>query len=295
MKTRMSVPVNDSIPLRRWPNFSLVFGGRRHGSKRLPMRHSGSPDDLGGRRHRPLCCGRHKLLIAAFAVGVGGLIAASNASAAESGSQVHMKAFPVAQVFTFLLLMLGPFKIIGPFSKLTKRADARFTREMALWSTLFSSLALLFAGLLGETFLLKYGVPLPVLALSAGIILFLVALQNILQQFTPPMAQSEGPAVPTPTMSMALTPLAFPTIVTPYGIAALIVFLAFSPDLQSRLVIGAIVVAIMLLNLVAMIVTRHIPRFLGVLLSILGAVLSVVQVALGLQIINNSLKALGTF
>ena len=92
---------------------------------------------------------------------------------------------------------------------------------------------------------------------------------------------------------MAMSPLAFPTIVTPYGIATLIVFLALSPDPQSRLTIGAIVLAIMLLNLIVMILTRHILPVLAVVLPILGAVLGVIQVALGLQIINNSLQALG--
>ncbi len=39
-----------------------------------------------------------------------------------------------------------------------------------------------------------------------------------------------------PTLNIALSPLAFPIIVTPYGIAAIIVFLALSPDLSSKLI-----------------------------------------------------------
>ena len=84
-----------------------------------------------------------------------------------------------------------------------------------------------------------------------------------------------------------------PTIVTPYGIATLVVFLALSPDMHGQLTIGAIVLAIMLLNLIVMIMTRHILPVMGILLPILGAVLGIVQVSLGLQIINNSLRALG--
>jgi len=53
------------------------------------------------------------------------------------------------------------------------------------------------------------------------------------------------------------------------------------------------VLAIMLLNLVVMLLTRHIVRVLLVVLIILGAVLGVVQVALGLQIIFRSLSTLG--
>jgi multiple antibiotic resistance protein len=95
-----------------------------------------------------------------------------------------------------------------------------------------------------------------------------------------------------PSMSMALNPLAFPIIVTPYGIAAVIVFLTFCTDLKSRLDIGIIVLGIMALNLFIMLITRHIYKFLSVFLAILGAILGVVQVALGLNIIYNQLSNL---
>jgi multiple antibiotic resistance protein len=171
----------------------------------------------------------------------------STASAAgATGSQAPAKPVPVSQIFTFLFLMLGPFKILGPFAKITQRADPGLARRIALRATLFSSIALLIAALLGETFLSKYRIPLPVLALAGGILLFLVALQAILQQFTPSSLQ--GDEVTAPTLNMAITPLAL--------------------------------------------MARDILRFLGVFLQILGAVLSIIQVALGLQIINSSLKRL---
>lgn len=240
----------------------------------------------------------HTSLVVALIVGASCLLDANSASATGAVvSQIqmspdHIKQYPVAQIFTFLFLMLGPFKIIGPFAKITRGEDAAFTYRIALLSIAFSSLALLIAALLGEGILSSYGIPLPVLALSGGIILFLVALKSILQKFTPDSEDAAG-TVLKPSMNLALMPLAFPTIVTPYGIAALVVFLALSPDLEGRLIIGAVVLAIMLLNLIVMIMTRHILPAMGVLLPILGAVLGVVQVALGLQIINNSLKALG--
>lgn len=224
------------------------------------------------------------------------LFGAGSASAAEAAAQVPLRHFPTAQIFTFLFLMLGPFKIIHPFWKITKEADPASTRKIALQATLFASLALLFAAFLGEYFLGSYGIPVPVLALAAGIILFLVALLNILQQFMPPASHAEedaGPA-PTPTLAMALSPLAFPTIVTPYGIAAVVVFLALSPSTEGRLIIGAVVLAIMLLNLAVMILTRRMLPVLGLVLPILGAVLGVVQVALGLNIINSTLRMLWT-
>ena len=223
----------------------------------------------------------------------GPLLDPGNATAAEAtAGQTPMSPIPLVQIFTFLFLMLGPVKIIGPFAKVTRGADPALMRKIALRATLISVAALLFAGLAGEHSLTNYGIPLPVLTLAGGIILFLVALRTVLEQFTPP-GPDERSAVPT--LQMAFMPLAFPTIVTPPGIAALIVFLALSPDLERQLVIGGIVIAIMLLNLIVMLAARYILRFLGIILQVVGAVLGIIQVALGLQIINASLRRLWGF
>lgn len=194
------------------------------------------------------------------------------------------------QIFTFLFLMLGPFKILGPYGKITRGAEDKLTRQIALRATLFSSLALLVAAFIGETIITRFGIPIPILSMAGGLILFLVALLNIIQQFSPP-TMSDSP-ITLPTLNMAINPLAFPTIVTPYGIAAVIVFLAISPDLKSKLIVGAIILAIMMLNLFFMLIYRNISKVLAVALPILGAILGVVQVALGLMIIYNSLHKL---
>jgi multiple antibiotic resistance protein len=94
-------------------------------------------------------------------------------------------------------------------------------------------------------------------------------------------------------LRLALTPLAFPTIVTPYGIAAVVVLMSIAADAHGRWVVGGIVVAIMLINLIIMLVARKILPVMGIVLPILGGVLGAVQVALGLQIINNALITMG--
>ena len=160
-------------------------------------------------------------------------------------------------------------------------------------SIVFASAALLVAALLGRSILDSYGIPVPVMALAGGLILLLVALKNLLQQFEaqPPAA---GPPDAAPLdLKVALMPLAFPTIVTPYGIAALVVLMALTADTQARMLVGGIVVAIMLTNLVIMMLARKILPVMGIVLPILGAVLGVVQVALGLQIIHNALTTMG--
>jgi multiple antibiotic resistance protein len=192
----------------------------------------------------------------------------------------------IGHIFTILFLMLGPFKIIGPFSKITMGADRLLTRQIAIRAIIYSSIALLMASLIGENILSKFGIPIPILAMSGGIILFLVAILAIIKQFTPPTSHEDQ--VELPTLKMAMYPLAFPTIVTPYGIAAVIVFMALSPDLERRFLVGAVVVGIMVVNLVIMLLNRYIYKFLAIVLPLFGAILGVVQVALGLQVIYKS-------
>jgi multiple antibiotic resistance protein len=216
------------------------------------------------------------------------ILPAMNAGGSEDLSQpVNTRSFPMGKVFTLLFLMLGPFKIIGPFANIAQGTTESQARKVAVYATIFASIALLFAAFLGRAILIRFGIPLPMLALSAGIIFTLVALVSILQQFKPAILPEINVAIP---VIRKATSFAFPTIVTPYGIAALVVFIALSPDQQQRIAIGAIVFDILLLNLIFMLITRYIFRFLGIFLQILGAVLSVIQVALGLQIINNSLR-----
>jgi multiple antibiotic resistance protein len=227
-------------------------------------------------------------LIACLLVGIDGASAAD-----DIARQVQAGQLPLAQIFTILFLMLGPFKLVGPFLKVTQGADIRLARRVALWATVFSALALMFAGLLGETMLESYGVPLDILRLAGGIILFLVALETVLEQFAPAETPHDVVALSSDAvMRVAMRPLAFPGIVTPYGIAALVVFLAFSQSTETRLAIGAVVVGIMALNLIFMLAARRLQVVFALVLPILGAVLGVVQVALGLHFINNALHAL---
>jgi multiple antibiotic resistance protein len=220
--------------------------------------------------------------------------APAQAAAAQGAVQAGMaQELLPAQIFSVLFLMLGPFKILGPFAQLTKAADDRQAHRIAGLSSVFASAALLVAAVLGGSILDSFRIPVPVMALSGGLILLLVALKNLLQQFQLDDVDTARPAAPAPGIREAMTPLAFPTIVTPYGVAALVVLMAISPDAQGRWMVSGVVVAIMLVNLVIMMLARKIMPVMGIVLPILGAVLGVVQVALGLQIINNVLTTMG--
>jgi len=195
------------------------------------------------------------------------------------------------QIFFLLFIMLGPFKILGPLAKITRGASPALIRTICFRAILFATIILLLAAVIGDNMLANFGIPLPILALAGGVILFLVALLNVLQQFETHDLSPVPEAAPPP-LRVAMNPLAFPTIVTPYGIAAVIVFMALSPDMHGKLTVVYIVLAIMAINLIFMLVNRFIFKVLAVILPLLGAILGLVQVALGLKIMYNALRAL---
>jgi len=168
------------------------------------------------------------------------------------------------QIFALLFLMLGPMKILGPFAVMTRGTDAHSRRSLAMRAVLFSAAALLVAGLLGHRMLLNFNIP--VLALTSGLVLFLTALQAVLQQFDPPSpVQSEAPK---PGLTLAINPLAFPTIVIPYGIAAMIIFVTLAEnDPAATATLAGLVVLILFLDWLAMPYAHTILKYAGTALQ----------------------------
>jgi small neutral amino acid transporter SnatA (MarC family) len=84
-----------------------------------------------------------------------------------------------------------------------------------------------------------------------------------------------------------------PVVLTPYGIATVIVLLSRSMESERTAIIIGLVVAVMLLNLIAMLFARRILVGVTIIvLQILGSVLGIVQAGLAIQIILRGLREL---
>jgi multiple antibiotic resistance protein len=210
---------------------------------------------------------------------------------AQDSSAGIVQEFGARTILLMLFLMLGPVKVLVPFANMTHSCDAVFRRRLATRAILFSAAALGIAGALGRSMLDNLNISIPVLALTGGVVLFLVALRTILEQ-------SSGRTQPKETekpagFESAFNPLAFPIIVTPYGIAAVIVFATIARDSLARLTVAAIVLGILMLDLLAMLFADVVLRWFGTALQVFAVVLGVTQVALGLQVIARSLSLIG--
>jgi small neutral amino acid transporter SnatA (MarC family) len=88
-------------------------------------------------------------------------------------------------------------------------------------------------------------------------------------------------------------PLAFPTIVPPFGIAAVIFLLATSDNADYKRNVLLVAVAVMVMNFFAMLLAKPIIKYAAFPLALFGAVLGVLQVALSISIVFFGLRLLG--
>jgi multiple antibiotic resistance protein len=193
----------------------------------------------------------------------------------------------LGMVFTAFFLMLGPVKIVVPFAQVTAGMEQAAAVKVALRAIGFAILIGVVAAFIGQRTLMSWEISLSALHLAAGIILSLVALRSMLALYAP--TQDTGMSK-TPHPNPALSPLAFPTILSPYGIAIFILSLAVSRNLVNDLYIFGLFLIVMLLNLATMRYARAIVRHGGTLLAILGAVIGVLLVALSVQMILDALR-----
>jgi multiple antibiotic resistance protein len=193
-------------------------------------------------------------------------------------------------IFTLFFVTLGPLKILGPFAQLTRDTDETTMRQIAVRAFVLAVIAVVAGGFGGRTLLENWGISAAAMLLSGGIIFALVGLNLVLEQYQP--AHPVPPPLPAAPMAAAMR-ITFPIVVTPYGIAALIVVLTDSPDVERTAAVLALLLAVMVLNLLTMLYARRIMGGVTVMaLQIIGAVLGVLQVALAIDMILRALHEL---
>jgi multiple antibiotic resistance protein len=210
---------------------------------------------------------------------------------AEEVAQSSFKdEFGVFNLFIIFFVTLGPLKVIPTFVQLTQEAGRSLRRQLAVRSTAVSTVVILLVVLIGRNILEVWQIQLPSLMIAGGILLSVVALQLVLTQYGPNQQQPVSPD--PPDLHLAITPLAFPTILPPFGIAIALTLMIVSTELGlNPWVVIFLLLIVMGLNLISMVAARPIFKFVRpVTLKILGFTLGVMQFALGIQFILTGLE-----
>jgi multiple antibiotic resistance protein len=97
--------------------------------------------------------------------------------------------------FTIFFMLLGPVKLIPSFAGLTRGADARFKRDVAIRGVAVASALLVFLALAGGTLLSKYQIFLEALRIAAGLVLLIAEPVRLLDE-------ELGAKWPTPVLAV---------------------------------------------------------------------------------------------
>jgi multiple antibiotic resistance protein len=182
-----------------------------------------------------------------------------------------------------VFMMMGPIGLIPAFAAATAGLEQTAKHRIAFRAWGFATTGVVLAVVLGAGILGAWGASPSSLVIAAGVLLGLAALKNLLfREAAKPVAPASDPA---------LSPLAVPTILSPYGVGVLIVFAAYIPSGTAKLAIAAVALFIIALDWLAMRYADPLMALIGsVALTLLGAVFGVLQLALGVEMIISGIE-----
>jgi multiple antibiotic resistance protein len=199
-----------------------------------------------------------------------------------------------AFVFTIFMLTLGPIKTVPAFFAMTQDQESVAARGLALKGVMTATAVCLLIALVMTGVAATWRISADDLRLAGGLLLFVASLETIGQFSRPAPPQSASSrAAPSPAHP-AVTPLAIPVIVTPWGVTAILFFseLTYGDPRMFATVIG-ILLLIMLLNLVGMLLARQIIAAVGMIsFQVLGWIFAVLQAGLAVDAVVTSLRNL---
>jgi multiple antibiotic resistance protein len=196
------------------------------------------------------------------------------------------QTLPLVLLASLLFTLIGPIALLPTFAALTGSIDRAMQMRIALVAAATALVTFALAVFIGAGAMARAGTTPAALILAAGLILLLTALRNI---FAPGQGRASRPPE-APGASLGFAPLALPGIVTPAGVAIVIIFASYFPSLSDRLAILGVIALIVTANLAAMLLSHAFMRHIGPApLQVLGAVFGVLQAAMGIEVLLSGL------
>ncbi|MCD8497473.1 MAG: MarC family protein [Alphaproteobacteria bacterium] len=188
--------------------------------------------------------------------------------------------------FLFLWAAIDPIGTLVIFTGLTKSFKAPERKAVALKSVLYAGVVMLGALALGQIILTGMGVRMVSLQMAGGVILFLFALKMIFSSF-------EGDIKPgDDAHSIAVFPLAIPSIATPGAIMAVILITDnHIYSLYQQILTALVLVSILVITYIMMLLSERILKVIGhngaaVLVKVMGMLLAALSVELIMEAIG---------
>jgi multiple antibiotic resistance protein len=201
--------------------------------------------------------------------------------------------------FTIFFLTLGPIKTVPAFGIITADLDPAARRWLAVRGVVLGTLIVFATAIVLQGVMKSWRVSAPAMEIAGALLLFISAAQTVAGGL------GQGPAAASPSppaqkglddevKARALSPIAVPSIVTPVGIAAILVIGdAAENDTALLYQVYGMLAVIMALNLVGMLLARSILKLVSVLnFRLVGWTMSVLQAGLAVEFILSALRTL---
>lgn len=193
--------------------------------------------------------------------------------------------------FVTFFVVIDPPGCAPIFASVTRGAEARHRRVMALRSVLIAAAILLFFALFGEDMLRHLGISLSAFRIAGGILLFLIAIDMVFEKRTERRENRAEEVNASDVEDVSVFPMAIPMIAGPGSIASAMLLMARSEGLNESLVVLAALGATLLLTLLCLLLAGPLMRVLGNRMeAMITRLLGVILAALGVQFVIDGIE-----
>lgn len=198
----------------------------------------------------------------------------------------------------FISAFITFFVVIDPpgcapiYASLTGDASPAQRRNMAIRAVVVAALILAIFSIFGEQLLGALSISLDSFRIAGGIMLFMIALEMVFEKRTQRREDRAQEIIDHPDIEdVSIFPMAMPMIAGPGSIAAVMLLMSRSEDLESRLIIMGALGLVLLLTLTGLLLAGPLMRVLGgnveaVVTRLLGVLLG----ALAVQFVVDGLR-----
>ncbi|WP_336964668.1 MarC family protein [Sphingobium aquiterrae] len=195
--------------------------------------------------------------------------------------------------FVTLFVVIDPPGCAPIYASITTGASAEQRRSMALRAVGIATAILIVFALWGKQLLGALGIQLDSFRIAGGIMLFLIAMDMVFEKRTERREERAQKIAETPEVEdVSVFPMAMPMIAGPGSIATVMLLMARADGLQERLAVMAAMATVLVLMLGALLAAGPLMNLLGKKIeAVITRLLGVLLAALAAQFVIDGLKA----
>ena len=195
--------------------------------------------------------------------------------------------------FVTLFVVIDPPGCAPIYAGLTGGASRAQARSMALRASAIAGAILLVFALFGEGLLAFLHIELDAFRIAGGIMLFVIALDMVLEKRTERREQRAEKVKATPEVEdVAVFPMAMPMIAGPGSIATIMLLMARSEGVEQTLIVLAALLVVLALTALALLAAGPLMRLLGRRVEpVITRLLGVLLAALAAQYVIDGVRA----